>query len=370
VSYYGICSKYRDCKWDELFGASRQRSVEGAILAEDVSIDQFAALLSSAAEAHIEDMASRSHELTGKYFGRTIQLYTPMYLSNYCDNQCVYCGFNMNNKIERKKLSMDEVEKEAAHISSTGLRHILILTGESRQMSPVSYIKDCVKVLRKYFPSISIEVYPLSEEEYKDMVKEGVDGLTIYQEVYDEDIYRKVHAGGPKSDYIFRLDAPERGARAGMRSINIGTLFGIDDWRKEVFLTGLHVKYLQDEFPDVEVGVAIPRMRPHAGLFAPEYDVTDKNIVQAITALRIFLPRVSLTVSTRESAGFRENILPLGITCMSAGSTTHVGGHTAKAPGEHGTPQFEISDDRSVDEIMKMLEHKGYQSVLKDWERI
>jgi 2-iminoacetate synthase len=237
-------------------------------------------------------------------------------------------------------------------------------------MSPVSYIKECVKVLRSRFSAISIEVYPLTQEEYAELIKEGVDGLTIYQEVYDETIYKRLHGSGPKSDYLFRLNAPERGARAGMRSVNIGTLFGLGDWRKEIFLTGLHASYLQDKFPEVEIGVAIPRMRPHAGALRPEVDITDKNVAQAVLALRIFLPRAPITLSTRENARLREHLLPLGITRMSAGSSTRVGGYSAGLAKSSGIPQFEISDERSVGEIVEMLARNGYQPVLKDWERI
>jgi len=340
--------------------------IEKAIPADSLTTRQFASLLSPAAENYLEKMAGKARAITLKHFGRTIQLYAPIYISNYCDNMCLYCGFNSANNIDRKRLSPEEVDREAAFLVSKGLRHILVLTGESRQMSPVTYIKDCIRALRKYFSSISIEIYPLTEAEYADLIAEGVDGLTIYQEVYDETIYKKLHGIGPKSDYLFRLDTPERGASAGMRNINIGTLFGLDDWRKEVFLTGLHAQYLQESFPDVDIGAAIPRMRPHAGSFSPAFKVTDKNIVQAILALRIFLPRLSLAISTRESPSFRDNIIPLGITRMSAGSMTCVGGYTA-TQADARVPQFEISDERSVADIMAMLQEKGYQPVLKDW---
>jgi 2-iminoacetate synthase len=329
----------------------------------------FLGLLSENAENSLEEMAIKSRELTLKYFGRTIQLYTPMYLSNYCDNRCLYCGFNINNKLDRRVMTLDEVEKEADFISSTGLRHILILTGESRVKSPPAYIKDCVKALKKYFSSISIEIYPLTQDEYSTLVMEGVDGLTIYQEVYNEDIYSKMHPAGPKSDYKFRLDAPERGANAGMRNVNIGVLLGLDNWRKEVFYLGLHAKYLMDRFPDAEIGISVPRIRPQAAGFKPEYVVNDKNMVQIITALRIFLPRLSISLSTRERPEFRDSLIPLGITRMSAGSTTRVGGHTIKADDEYSV-QFEISDKRTVDEIRNSLEKKGYQPVFKDWMQL
>ncbi|MDO8525839.1 MAG: 2-iminoacetate synthase ThiH [Candidatus Omnitrophota bacterium] len=328
------------------------------------------ALLSPDAEEHLEDMARQSRELTLRYFGKTIRLYTPIYISNYCENRCAYCGFNAGNKIARKRLSPEEVEREARAIAQTGLRHILLLTGESRAMSPISYIKDCLKVLNKYFSSVSVEIYALTEAEYAELVSEGVDGLTIHQETYDEETYRSVHPSGPKSDYKFRIEAPERGARAGMRNVNIGVLLGLGDWREEAFRLGLHAKYLQDEFPGVDIGVSLPRLKPHAGSFKAPHRVSDKAFVQMITALRIFLPRLGISISTREEASFRENLIPLGVTRISAGSSTYVGGHTAGPISGDNLPQFEISDKRSVAEIMNMLGQKGYQPVTKDWLRI
>lgn len=348
MSYYEVYSNYKDSKYPE------------------PDLREFARLLSPEAEGLLEKMADKSRELTLKHFGRAIQLYTPMYVSNHCDNACLYCGFNVNNNVERRTLTLEEVEKEAAFISATGLRHVLMLTGESREKSPVNYIKDCVGILKKYFSSISIEVYPLTQGEYSDLIKEGVDGLTMYQEVYDEDIYKKMHPSGPKSDYRFRLDAPERGARAGMRNINIGTLLGLNDWRKEVFCMGLHARYLQDKFPDIEIGVSVPRVKPQVAAFKAQHVVSDRNMVQIITALRIFMPRLSISLSTREKQEFRDNLIPLGITRMSAGSTTRVGGHTIKADDDSSV-QFEISDNRTVEEIKDILYNKGYQPVFKDW---
>ncbi|MFA6142630.1 MAG: 2-iminoacetate synthase ThiH [Candidatus Omnitrophota bacterium] len=351
MGFYELYSKYRNLK----------------VPPEDSEVKSFLKLLSPEAESSMEEMAEKSRELTLRYFGRVMQLYTPMYLSNYCENKCLYCGFNSGNNIERKSLNFEEVEKEAEFISATGIRHILILTGESRQASPVNYIKDCVKILKKYFSSISIEVYALTEAEYSLLVPEGVDGLTIYQEVYDEEVYSRMHPSGPKSDYKFRLDAPERGAHSGMRSVNIGTLLGLNDWRREAFVLGLHAKYLQDNFPGVEIGVSLPRVRPQAGGFKAGCKVTDKNMVQIILALRIFLPRLGISISTRETAELRKNLIPLGVTRMSAGSTTRVGGHTISAGDGGRSVQFEISDNRTVGEIRTMLDKKGYQAVFKDW---
>lgn len=330
-------------------------------------MERFVRLISSSAKDSLEEMAREAHEITLKNFGRTIQLYTPLYLSDYCNNECVYCGFNLNNGIKRRKLTLEEVDKEARLIHSTGLKHILILTGDSRGASPVSYIKDCVKLLRKYFSSINIEIYALTEDEYRELVEAGVDGLTIYQETYDEELYNKLHPSGPKKDYRFRFDAPERGAKAGMRSVNIGALLGLNDWRKDIVALAMHARYLERAFSNVEIGVSLPRLRPHAGSFEPPFKISDEDFVRMITALRIFMPRIGISISTREDSVLRDNLVPLGITRMSAGSTTRVGGRIIEYSEGQDRGQFEISDKRSVAEIRAMLEAKGYQPVMKDW---
>lgn len=327
----------------------------------------FLALLSPAAAEHLELMAQKAHQLTNQHFGRTIQLYTPMYLSNHCSNHCVYCSFSVKHHLMRKKLTLAEVEKEAESISATGLRHILILTGESPKHSPVSYIADCVKVLKRYFDSIAIEIYPLTTEEYQRLVDAGVDGLTIYQEVYDEGMYSKLHPQGPKKNYHFRLDAPERGCLAKMRGVNIGALLGLEDWRKEAFFTGLHANYLQNKYLDTEISVSIPRIRPNVGGFTPKFDVNDKSLVQIILAVRLFMPRAGIALSTRERAELRNNLVKLGVTKMSAGVSTEVGGHSDSEESS-GTGQFQISDERDVEEMKTMLYKMGYQPVLKDWQ--
>ena len=366
MSYYNILSEYKTI----IPGPFSRADIKNALASEHLTTEGFAALLSPLAAEFLEPMAQRAHRTTLKYFGRTIQLYTPIYLSNYCDNRCLYCGFNASNDFDRKRLTLDEVKREAEYIASTGLKHILVLTGDSRKESPVSYIKDCAEILKDHFTSIALEVYALTGEEYAGLISSGVDGLTIYQETYDEALYATLHPSGPKSDFRFRLDAPERGAAAGMRNVNIGVLLGLNDWRSDVLFMALHARYLQDNYPEVEVAVSIPRIRPYAGDFKPSCAVSDADIVQIITALRIFLPRSGITVSTRENAKLRENIIPLGITRMSAGSTTYVGGHTVKNAFERDLAQFDISDKRSVEEIKAILEGKDYQPVLKDWMRI
>ncbi|MFH1664536.1 MAG: 2-iminoacetate synthase ThiH [Candidatus Omnitrophota bacterium] len=368
MSFFGVCEYYEGFDAEGFFAGVTGPGVEKALGAPVVSEEQFLSLLSPAAGEYLEEMAVRAHRATLRDFGRTVQLYTPMYLSNYCVNRCVYCGFNPAHNIGRKKLGPAEVEKEAAFIAATGLRHILVLTGESREESPVEYIADCVRILRKSFSSVSIEVYALTGDEYETLINAGVDGLTIYHEVYDREVYDRVHVAGPKKDYRFRLDAPERALEKKMRSVNVGALFGLNRWEKEAFLLGLHAKYLQDKYPDAEISASVPRIRPQAGAFEPEFIVSDRDIVQIILALRIFMPRLGITVSTRENMKFREDLIPLGVTRMSAGSTTVVGGHTLAGSGPGaGAEQFEISDTRSVEEIKNMLRAKGYQPVMKDW---
>lgn len=369
MSFYNLLSQYKNI--GNAFDLVSAKDVERALTADRLSVDDLLSLLSPAAEPYLEEMAVKSNEMTLRYFGKTMQLYTPLYISNYCENRCAYCGFNAANKIDRRRLSLEEVEREARAIAQTGLKHILVLTGESRAESPVSYIKECVRILKRHFSSISVEIYALTESEYTELILEGVDGLTIYQEAYDEEVYKDMHPKGPKSDYKFRLDAPERGASSGMRNVNIGVLLGIDDWRREAFWLGLHAKYLQDAFGEVEIGASLPRMRPHAGSFTPPYKVDDRAMVQIITALRIFSPRLGISISTREDPDFRENLIAVGLTRMSAGSSTYVGGHASKIIGADGRePQFEISDKRSVADMMDMLQRKGYQPVLKDWLHI
>ena len=340
----------------------------GRTLSKDnLTARDFLLFLSASGDKFLESMAHKAHDLTDRYFGKVIHLYTPMYLSNHCDNECSYCGFKHDNKLERKTLTIEEVRKESAYIASKGLKNILILTGGSREKAPLEYIKKCVRVLREHFSSISIEIYALTQDEYKELIDEGVDGLTIYQEVYDEDTYQKLHLKGPKKDYLFRLEAPERALASGMRMVNIGSLLGLNDWRKEVFSAGLHARYLQDKFPEAEISVSVPRVRPQVSGFEPACKVTDRNLVQIITALRVFLPRVGITLSTREGEFLRDHLLGLGVTRMSADSTTKVGGHTLTSEDIPDPEQFRISDTRSVEKIRKMLMDKGYQPVFNDW---
>lgn len=368
MSFYPVCTELMESDLSGRLAAMTEADVLRAIAADAPGPWDLLALLSPAATPFLEAMAEKSSRLTLQYFGRTIHLFTPLYLSNFCTNHCVYCGFNTNNRIPRSQLTLEQVENEARAISATGLKNLLILTGDSRAKASPQYLHDCVEVLRRYFPSVSIEIYAMEEEEYASLARDGVDGMTMFQETYDEVLYPTLHPRGPKSDFRFRLDAPERACRAGMRVVNIGALLGLSDWRKDAFLTGMHAAYLMDRYPETDIASSLPRMRPHAGEFQPATVVSDRDLVQVLLAFRIFRPRLGITVSTREAPRFRENILPLGVTRMSAGVSTAVGGHVEQEGDDANVGQFEISDCRSVDEMCAMLREHGYQPIFKDWE--
>lgn len=362
MSFYDVLANYQASP----YARPGDSEVARALSTSWLNPAEYWTLLSPAADGYLEEMAQKAHRLSVQHFGRVIFLYTPLYLANYCDNGCVYCGFNRNHTLPRKKLSLAEVEEEARLIAATGLRHILILTGGSREHSPVSYIADCANVLTRYFSSVSIEVYALTQEEYSLLVASGVDGITMFQEVYDEAVYPSLHPCGPKANYRFRLEAPERAARAGFRSITVGALLGLTDWRREAHLAGLHASYLQETFPGVDVNLALPRIRPQLGGFTPAVTVSDRNLVQIITAFRLFMPRAGISISTRETPKLRDNLLRLGVTRMSAGSCTAVGGRTNRE--EESVAQFEIADERDVAQVKAMITEQGYQPVFKDWQ--
>ncbi len=367
MGFYETYLSYKNSDLDAFINSKKSSDIARILKKSSLDHLDFLTLLSPKAGPFLEEMAQKAHMVTMQQFGKTILLYTPMYLSNFCNNQCLYCGFNAKNKIPRNQLTLDEVEKEAKAISNTGLKHILILTGDAKKIATLTYLKDCLKILEKYFTSISIEIYALETKEYEQIINAGVDAITIYQETYNKSLYEKLHLKGPKADYLFRLGAPERACKAGIRAVNIGALLGLDDWRKEAFFTGLHADYIQTRHPEVEVSISMPRMRPHAGDFQPGYIVSDKNLVQFMLAFRLFMPRAGITISTRESAAFRDNVIRLGVTKMSAGSSTKVGGHTIE---NEDAGQFEICDHRNVAEMRTYIKRLGYQPVFKDWQPI
>jgi len=364
MSFNDLRREYQHFDFEGFFASLTNRDIYDILEKNRLNELDYLALLSPKGGEHLEELAQKAHRLTVQNFGKVILLYTPLYLANHCVNQCVYCGFQAGNQLTRKKLLPEEVAAEAQLIASTGLKHILILTGESRKETPVSYIKECVEILRDYFTSISIEIYPLTVEEYAELIAAGVDGLTIYQEVYQEDVYAALHPGGPKRNYLFRLDAPERACSAGIRTVNVGALLGLHEWRSEGFFTGLHANYLQSKFPAAEVSISPPRLRPYEGSGYPFIQVQDRELVQYILAYRLFMPRGGLTISTRERAFLREHLVKLGATKMSAGSCTAVGGRF----DSEATEQFAISDERNVAEMAQMLYEQGYQPIYKDWQ--
>jgi len=349
---------------NRIMGKTAQ-DVEQALNAERPSIEDFAALLSPAAENFLEPMAERSHRNTLQRFGNNIQMYVPLYISNICANSCVYCGFNVDNPVPRRTLSLDEIEKEAMELHRQEFRHVLVLTGEAPGVINNEYLTAAIRKIRPLFSSISVEVYPMDVAGYRSAVEAGVDGLTIYQETYDTDLYKELHVVGPKRDFKWRLETPERGCEAGIRRVGIGALLGLGNFYVETFFTGLHALYLAHKYWRTQVSVSFPRIRPAEGGFAPLYDVTDKQMVQGICAMRLLLPDCGLTLSTRESSRFRDNLIPLGITQMSAGSSTAPGGYVQK---DDETGQFSIDDDRSPEEISRVVRAKGYEAVWKDWD--
>jgi 2-iminoacetate synthase len=328
--------------------------------------EDFLALLSPAALPHLERIAVRARELTLQYHGRAVQLFTPLYLANFCTNRCRYCGFNAGNRIRRTRLSMEEIEREGQAIAATGLRSILLLTGDAPRMTGPDYMAEAVRRLRPLFPEIGVEVYSLATQEYALLAQNGVHSMTLFQETYNETRYLDLHPAGPKRDFRFRLESQHRAALAGMRAVSVGALIGLDHWRRDAFFTGLHADWLQTRHPDVEVGVSVPRMRPHEGSPITIHPNSEKDLVQYILALRLFLPRAGITVSTRERAFLRDHLLQLGVTRVSAGVSVAVGGH---ADSRDGTGQFDIADERDVDGMAAAIRARGCQPVFKNWEQ-
>ncbi|MDR1700795.1 MAG: 2-iminoacetate synthase ThiH [Lachnoclostridium sp.] len=349
----------------------RERDVKNALNKDTMTIHDFGAFLSPAADSLLEEMAERARSETRKHFGNTVSLYTPLYISNYCCNHCTYCGFNCENKITRGRLTFDEIEKELRAISETDLKEILLLTGESRKYSDVEYIGEAVKLAAKYFTTIGIEIYPLNTDEYEYLHRCGADFVSVYQETYDTVQYEKYHISGPKRVYPYRFHAQERALKGGMRGVGFGALLGLGDFRKDAFAAGIHAYHLQKNYPHAEISFSVPRIRSfknhreHSefGLNT----VRERQLLQIILAFRIFMPFASITVSTRERAGFRDHIAGLAANKLSAGVKVGIGGHSADKKGDE---QFEISDARDVTGIHEMILSKGLQPVYTDYIRV
>ncbi len=340
--------------------------VAEALRAERLTPEQFAALLSPAALPFLEEMAQRAREKRRQYFGNNVYMFTPIYISNYCENYCIYCGFNCHNKIRRAKLDEAAIEKEMQAIAETGLEEILILTGESRHMSNVEYIGQACRIAKKYFKMIGIEVYPMNSDEYAYLHECGADYVTVFQETYHADKYETLHLSGHKRIFPYRIEAQERALMGGMRGVAFAALLGLDDFRKDAFATGMHAYYLQKKYPHAEISLSCPRLRPiiNNDKINPK-DVHERQLLQIICAYRLFLPFANITISTREREGFRNHIIDIAATKISAGVSTGIGGHTEEA--EQGDDQFEIADTRSVDEVLNAIREQGLQPVMNDY---
>ena len=349
------------------------RDVRAALDHERCSIEDFKALLSPAAEPFLEEMAQRARVETSRHFGNTVYLFTPLYIANYCENYCVYCGFNCYNHISRMKLSLEQIEKEMKVIAGSGMEEILILTGESRSQSDVKYIGEACSLARKYFCMVGLEIYPVNTDEYRYLHECGADYVTVFQETYDTDKYETLHLMGHKRVWPYRFDAQERALRGGMRGVAFSALLGLSDFRRDALATALHVYYLQRKYPHAEMSLSCPRLRPiiNNDKISP-LDVGEKQLCQILCAYRIFLPFAGITVSSRESAAFRDGIVKIAATKVSAGVSTGIGDHESKYTGKEddapkGDEQFEINDGRSFSTMYNDMTEEGLQPVLNDY---
>jgi len=337
-----------------------------AIESDSCSLEDFKALLSPAAEPFLEQIARKARLETRKHFGNSAYFFTPIYISNYCENYCIYCGFNCHNKIKRAKLSMEEIHDEMKAIAETGLEEILILTGESRKASDVKYIGEACKIAKKYFKNIGIEVYPMNSDEYRYLRECGADYVTVFQETYNSDKYETLHLAGHKRIFPYRFNAQERALMGGMRGVAFAALLGLDDFRKDALGTGMHAYLIQRKYPWAEISISCPRLRPiiNNASINPK-DVHEKQLLQIMCAYRIFLPFAGMTISTRERAEFRDNVVGLAATKISAGVSTGIGSHSESE--DKGDAQFEIADTRGLEEIYESLKKRGIQPVMNDY---
>ncbi len=368
--------------------------VAAALASRDLDLANLATLLSPAAAGQLERLAKRSNRLTQQRFGRVIRLFAPLYLSNECINNCTYCGFSRDNRILRVTLSIDEVVREARALADQGFRNILLVAGEHPKFISGSYMTDCVAALRETVPSISLEVGPMETGEYRPLVQAGAEGLIVYQETYNREVYADMHTSGPKRKFNWRLETPERAHEAGFRRLGIGALYGLSDWRRETICLAAHAQHLLRHCWKSQLTVSLPRLRPCAGEFEPLTNFDDRALVQTICALRLFLPDLGIVLSTRETAALRDRLIPMGITTMSAGSHTEPGGYTGAgndnlhytergkirelaenasewtkpANGTNATGQFDIADERPPETVAETISRLGYEPVWKDWD--
>lgn len=348
--------------------------VKEALDRENRGPEEFKALLSPAAGPFLEEMAAKAREERQKHFGTSVYLFTPLYLSNYCENQCVYCGFNCRNKIQRARLDMEQIEEEMKAIAATGLEEILLLTGESKKMSDRTYIGEACKLASKYFRMVGLEVYPMNSEDYAYLRQCGADYVTVFQETYNLDKYETLHPAGHKRIFPYRFHAQERALRGGMRGVAFAALLGLSDFRKDAFAAGLHAWLIQRAYPHGEISFSCPRLRPAAGAREQQsqswaldaVSVRERDLVQIMCAYRLFLPFAGMTISTRERAEFRDHVIDFAATKISAGVSTGIGSHSRQT-GEQGDDQFEIADQRNVEEITAAIREQGLQPVMNDY---
>jgi len=358
---------FNSLSWDEVkqsIYSKTSADVEQALNTSKRTLEDFKALISPAAAAYLEPMAQISQALTQKRFGKVLQMYVPLYLSNECNNICTYCGFSYDNKVKRRTLSPMEIMQETAVIKDMGFDHVLLVTGEANQTVHVDYFKKTIDLIRPHFSNISMEVQPLDLEEYQELVACGVNTVLIYQETYHQEDYKKHHPKGKKSNFNYRLETPDRLGQAGIHKMGLGVLIGLEDWRTDSFFTALHLNYLERTYWQTKYSISFPRLRPFSGGLEPKVEMKDRELAQLICAYRIFNEEVELSLSTRESPVFRDNIIKLGITAISAGSKTNPGGYAVEP---ESLEQFEISDERSPAEIARMIKKQGYEPVWKDW---
>lgn len=329
-----------------------------------LDLDDLQSLLSPAAAPFLEEMAQLSHQRTVERFGRTMQIFAPLYITNVCSNVCTYCGFSAQNKIPRKILTDDEIRAEAAVLKSRGIEHVLFVTGESTRAGR-DYFLNALRILRPTFASLSMEVQPISAEDYAALAQAGLSSVIVFQETYDRETYKRFHLKGPKADMAWRLETPDRLGRAGLKKIGLGALYGLSDWRTDAWFLGLHLRYLEKHYWRSRYSISFPRLRPHVGSPIDIVPTTERDLAQAFCAYRLFSREVELTLSTRERPHFRNHAIRLGVNSMSAGAKTNPGGYASES---ESLEQFQISDERSAEEVTSYLRSQGYEPIWKDWD--
>lgn len=367
TTFYDIFKRYRWQEINQAIYSACLRDVEAALnRTSRLRIEDFIALVSPAAAPLLEEIKQRSDDLTRKRFGNVIQMYAPMYVSNECQNICTYCGFSLSNKIPRVTLNSEQIEQEIAAIRAMGFKHILIVSGEAQKTVGLEYFLNIMPLLRAHFPNITFEVQPLKEEEYKKLIEAGLYAVLVYQETYNEDRYTVYHPKGKKSNFRYRLETPDRMGAAGIHKIGLGTLIGLEDWRTDACFTALHLAYLRKKYWRSLFSVSFPRIRPAEGLIEPQSVMNDNQLLQLICAFRLFDENLELSLSTREPAAFRDELVRFGITSMSAGSKTEPGGYSLS---RSALKQFEIDDNRSPSEVAARLGELGFEAVWKNGDK-